>query len=58
LKREIPRRLSERVMFAADYPLFSYDRLFADWRGLGYSEELLQRIFHDNAQALLAKLGR
>jgi len=45
-------------MFAADYPLFSYDRLFADWRGLGYSEELLQRIFHDNAQALLAKLGR
>lgn len=58
LKREIPRRLAERVMFAADYPLFSYDRLFADWRGLGYPEEVLQRIFHQNAEALFAKLGR
>jgi predicted TIM-barrel fold metal-dependent hydrolase len=39
LKREIPRRLAERVMFAADYPLFRYERLFADWHGLGYSEQ-------------------
>lgn len=58
LKREIPRRLSERVMFAADYPLFSYDRLFADWRGLGYAEAVLERIFRENAATLFAKLGR
>ena len=31
LKREIPRRLQDRVLFGADYPLFSYDRLRADW---------------------------
>ena len=54
----IPRRLSERVMFAADYPLFSYDRLFADWRGLGYPEAVLERVFRDNAAALRQRLAR
>jgi len=58
LKREIPRRLAERVMFAADYPLFRYERLFADWLGLGYSEQVLQQIFRRNAERLLAGLGR
>jgi uncharacterized protein len=58
LKREIPRRLAERVMFAADYPLFRYDRLFADWRDLGYSDSVLQRVFRTNAEAFLASLGR
>jgi hypothetical protein len=57
LKREIPRRLAERVMFAADYPLFSYERLFADWRALGYDDAALERIFHGNATALLDRLG-
>jgi predicted TIM-barrel fold metal-dependent hydrolase len=58
LKREIPRRLANRVMFAADYPLFRYERLFADWRELGYSEQVLERVFCGNAAALLARLGR
>jgi hypothetical protein len=56
LKREIPRRLAERVMFAADYPLFRYERIFADWRGLGYSEQVLEGIFRRNAERLLAGL--
>lgn len=58
LKREIPRRLAERVMFAADYPLFRYERLFADWHGLGYSEQVLEQIFRRNAEALLTGLRR
>ena len=58
LKREIPRRLANRVMFAADYPLFRYERMFADWRELGYSEQVLERVFCGNAAALLARLGR
>jgi hypothetical protein len=58
LKREIPRRLVERVMFAADYPLFAYERLFADWRALGYDEATMQQIFHGNAAAFFARLGR
>jgi predicted TIM-barrel fold metal-dependent hydrolase len=58
LKREIPRRLAERIMFAADYALFSYERIFADWHGLGYSEEVLERIFRRNAERLLAEVRR
>ena len=57
LKREIPRRLADRVLFGADYPLLSYDRLRADWRELGYSEQVLERIFRVNAKTLLAGVG-
>jgi predicted TIM-barrel fold metal-dependent hydrolase len=52
LKREISRRLSTRVMFGADYPLFRYERLVADWRALGYDDDVLARVFHGNAEAL------
>ena len=52
LKREIPRRLAGRVMFGADYPLFRYERLVADWRALGYGDDVLARVFHGNAEAL------
>jgi predicted TIM-barrel fold metal-dependent hydrolase len=52
LKREIRNRLKERVMFGADYPLFRYERLVADWRDLGYDEAILERVFHRNAEAL------
>lgn len=52
LKREIRSRLKDRVMFGADYPLFRYERLVADWRELGYEEDILARIFHRNAERL------
>ncbi|MBI3374363.1 MAG: amidohydrolase family protein [Betaproteobacteria bacterium] len=55
LKREVSRRLKNRVMFGADYPLFTYERLVADWRSLGYEEEVLQKVFHGNAATLLSK---
>ena len=42
-KRDIARRLKNRVMFGADYPLFTYERLVADWRSLDYDEASLQR---------------
>jgi len=58
LKHEIPRRLRERVMFGADYPLFTYERLMRDWRAEGFSDELLQAIFHDNAERFLAQVKR
>jgi len=56
LKREIPRRLQDRVMFGADYPLLSYDRLRADWAQLGYTDDVLAKIFHRNAERLLATM--
>ena len=55
LKREIPRRLKHRIMFGADYPLFTYERLVADWRALGYDEDVLNGVFYDNAAKLFAR---
>ena len=58
LKREIAGRLKDQVMFGADYPLLSYERLIGDWRNLGYEDEVLEKVFHRNAEAFLAGLGR
>ncbi len=54
LRRDIARRLKDRVMFGADYPLFRYERLVADWRSLGFDDETLERVFHRNAETLFA----
>jgi predicted TIM-barrel fold metal-dependent hydrolase len=51
-KRDIPRRLKNRIMFGADYPLFTYERLVNDWRALGYDETVLQQIWTGNASRL------
>jgi predicted TIM-barrel fold metal-dependent hydrolase len=40
-------------MFGGDYPLFRYERLVADWRELGYDDEVLAAVFHGNARRLL-----
>jgi len=58
LKREIARRLQDRVMFGADYPLLSYDRLRADWAQLGLSDEVLEKLFHRNAERMFSGLRR
>ena len=58
LKHEIPRRLRNRVMFGADYPLFTYERLVRDWRAEGYSEDVLEDVFHNNAERFLAEVKR
>jgi len=44
-------------MFGADYPLFTYERLVADWRSLDYSEEILRKLFVENARALFPQLA-
>ena len=58
LKHEIPRRLRERVMFGADYPLFTYERLVRDWRSEGYAAEVLEDVFVNNAERFLAQVKR
>ena len=57
LKRDISRRLTDRVMFGADYPLFTYERLVADWKAEGYTDEVLAKVFTANAQRFLAQYG-
>jgi hypothetical protein len=39
-------------MFGADYPLFRYERLVQDWKDLGYTDDILERVFHRNAERL------
>ena len=39
-------------MFGADYPMFAYERLVADWRAEGYSDDVLEKVFHLNAERL------
>src|SRR5207247_2378024 len=58
LKSEIARRLHDRVMFGADYPMFRYERLIADWQSEGYGEAVLESIFYRHAERLFGALGR
>lgn len=57
LKREIPRRLQDRVMFGADYPLLSYQRLRDDWAQLGMPENVQEKVFRRNAERFFAELA-
>ena len=38
-------------MFGCDYPVLKYEMMAERWRGLGYSEEVLEKVFHRNAEA-------
>ena len=58
LKHEIPRRLRERMMFGADYPLFTYERLVRDWHSEGYAEDVLEDVFVNNAERFLEQVKR
>jgi predicted TIM-barrel fold metal-dependent hydrolase len=57
LKHDIPRRLKERILFGGDYPLFTYERLVRDWRAEGYPDDVLDNLFHRNAERFFASLG-
>jgi predicted TIM-barrel fold metal-dependent hydrolase len=43
---------TDRVLFGSDFPLTSLPAALKAVRGLGFSREELQRILHDNAEAL------
>ena len=58
LKHEISRRLQDRILFGADYPLLSYDRLVSDWHKEGYSEAILEKVFYRNAERFLTEMER
>jgi predicted TIM-barrel fold metal-dependent hydrolase len=53
LKRDIKGRLKEKIMFGSDYPSIPYERLFQEWRELGYDNALMEKIFHGNAERIL-----
>jgi predicted TIM-barrel fold metal-dependent hydrolase len=51
LKKDIGRRFSDRVMIGADFPVLEYEKIVADWRSLGYPEDVLEKILYSNAEA-------
>jgi uncharacterized protein len=57
LKREIGRRLRKKVFFAADYPMLSHERLVQEWQEQGFSSEVLDDVFHGNAESFLTSIG-
>lgn len=58
LKYEIARRLKDKIMFAADYPMLKYERLIDEWQSEGYSEDVLEKVFHENATAFVDTVGQ
>jgi hypothetical protein len=57
LKTEIGRRLQDRVLFGADYPLIGYKRLLADWKSEGYADDVLDKVLRANARRFLTELA-
>jgi hypothetical protein len=51
LKREIGGRLQDRIMFGCDYPVLKYELMVSRWLDLGYSQDVLDKVFYRNAEA-------
>ena len=53
LKVDIRSRLQDKIMFGTDHPSIPFERLFREWDDLGYSEEVMAKVFHGNAERVL-----
>ena len=53
LKRDIRGRLQDKIMFGSDYPSLPYDRIFKEWGELGYKDDILEKVYHGNAERVL-----
>jgi predicted TIM-barrel fold metal-dependent hydrolase len=40
-------------MFGSDYPSLPFERIFNEWKDLGYSDEIMEKVFHGNAERIL-----
>jgi predicted TIM-barrel fold metal-dependent hydrolase len=53
LKTDMRGRLQDKIMFGSDYPSMSYERILREWGELGYKDEVMEKIFHGNAERIL-----
>ena len=53
LKKDIRSRLKDKVMFGSDYPSIPYKRILSEWNQMGYSDDMLEKFFHKNAETIL-----
>ena len=53
LRTDIRGRLRDKIMFGTDHPSIPFDRLLKEWDDLGYTEEVMENVFHRNAERVL-----
>ncbi|MCT2086866.1 amidohydrolase family protein [Microbacterium enclense] len=53
LKVDIRARLQDKIMFGSDHPSIPFDRLLREWDELGYSDTVMNKVFHENAERVL-----
>jgi uncharacterized protein len=53
LRTDIRTRLQSKIMFGTDHPSLPLDRLLREWDDLGYSEDVMHKVFHANAERVL-----
>ncbi len=54
LRADIRGRLRDKIMFGSDHPSIPFSRLLQEWADLGYTDEVLDGVFHKNAERVLA----
>lgn len=55
LKKEIGTRLQDRVMFGCDFPVLEYPKVVNDWKSLGYSQEIIDKVLYKNAEKYFSR---
>ncbi len=53
LTTDVRGRLQDKIMFGSDYPSLPLDRLLREWDELGFSSEVMHKVFHGNAERVL-----
>lgn len=53
LRADVRGRLRDKVMFGTDHPSIPFPRLLQEWADLGYQDEVLEQVFHGNAERVL-----
>ena len=54
LKKAIAGRFQDRVMFGCDFPVLRYEKVVADWKSEGYSQDVLNKVLFANAERYFA----
>ncbi len=53
LRTDIRARLRSKIMFGSDHPSMTYERILREWDELGFGDEVMHAVFHENAEAVL-----
>ena len=53
LKTDIRARLQDKIMFGTDHPSIPFDRVLQEWTDLSYSDDVMHKVFHANAERVL-----